>query len=149
MINTIIDIVRGFVEKDARNSDFSIKLADSYLRRIRGFQNQLVITGIALNSAAVGYLLWPKSDCCPLLRGLTAGLVIFLANLVMAKLYSNEHRTTKLLFARYPELELVMAGDKSWSSSRVLTRVYKFVQSAWMVYISVLAVLLINNSVVR
>jgi len=75
---------------------------------------------------------------------LAASVVVFLANILLAKLYSNEHLTTKLLFARYPELELIMVGDKSWSNFRVLSGAYKLIQAGWMLYSAVLSGFLIN-----
>jgi hypothetical protein len=96
-----------------------------------------------LNFIAVGYVLKSFKDCeSPLAVGLIACAAIFLANALLAQLYSNEHKTTKLLFARYPELELIMVGDKSWSNFKVLSGAYKWIQSGWILYSAVLAVLL-------
>ena len=135
MISAIIELIKRAVEKDEKSRKFAVNLADSYLRRISRFQDQLVLLGIVLNfSAAVCALLAPKDYVCalkPLLIGL---FLIFMVNVLLAKLYSNEHRTTKLLFSRYPELELIMAGDKSWSNFKVLTRVYQYVQAGWLLY---------------
>ena len=134
MIDIIIELVKRVFEKEENSRKFAVTLADSYLRRISLFRDQLVLLGIALNFLAAGYIFACPENCPHLPRGLMAGLLIFLANLLLAKLYSNEHRVTKLLFARYPELELIMEGDKNWSNSRLLARVYKYVQSAWILY---------------
>lgn len=134
MMDAVVDMLRRVFEKDERSRKFAVQLADSYLRRVSRFQDQLVLLGIILNFIAAGWLFALPENCCRPGRGLAAGLIIFFANLLLGKLYANEHRTTQLLFARYPELELIMEGDKSWSNSRMLVRVYKFMQSAWMIY---------------
>lgn len=134
MIDIIIELIKRAFAKEEKSRKFAVSLADSYLRRISLFRDQLVLLGIVLNFLAAGYVLTCPENCSSPARGLTAVLIIFLANLLLAKLYSNEHRVTKLLFARYPELELIMEGDKSWSNSRMLVRVYKYVQSAWALY---------------
>ena len=135
MIDLIIDLIKRAVEKDEKSRKFAVTLADSYLRRISRFQDQLVLLGIALNSAAAGSALavWKDYGCVvkPLFIG---SFLVVLVNMLLAKLYSNEHRTTALLFARYPELELIMVGDKSWSNFKVLARVYKYVQAGWLLY---------------
>lgn len=133
MIDVIFTLVRKAFETDERSRKFAVQLADSYLRRIRRFQDQLVLLGITLNSLAAGFV-FSGGNCRGTGRGLAAGVTIFLTNILAGKLYANEHRTTKLLFARYPELELVMEGDKSWSNSRILVRLYKYVQAAWLIY---------------
>ena len=145
MIDIIIDLMKRVMEKDEKSRKFAVNLADSYLRRISGFQDQLVLLGIALNFLAVGYVLKSPMDYYYELRPLIiAAVVVFLVNMLLAKLYSNEHRTTKLLFARYPELELIMVGDKSWSNFKVLAGAYKLVQVCWMLYSAVLAGFLVN-----
>jgi hypothetical protein len=139
MLDLILELIKRAMEKDEKSRKFAVTLADSYLRRISRFQDQLVLLGIFLNFLAVGYILKFPRDCvCPLTSGIASGLGIFAVNLLLAKLYSNEHLTTKLLFARYPELELIMVGDKSWSNFRVLTAVYKFVQAGWILYAALL-----------
>jgi len=145
MIDIIIDLMKRVMEKDEKSRKFAVNLADSYLRRISGFQDQLVLLGVALNFLAVGYVLKSPMDYYYELRPLiAAAVVVFLVNILLAKLYSNEHRTTKLLFARYPELELIMVGDKSWSNFRVLAGAYKLVQAGWTLYSAVLAGFLIK-----
>jgi len=145
MIDAIIELIKRAVEKDEKSRKFTVNLADSYLRRISRFQDQLVLMGIAMNFLAVGYLLRSSTDYVYELRPLlAASVVVFLANILLAKLYSNEHLTTKLLFARYPELELIMVGDKSWSNFRVLSGAYKLIQAGWMLYSAVLSGFLIN-----
>lgn len=134
MIDTIVALVRRAFETDERSRKFAVQLADSYLRRIRRFQDQLVLLGITLNFLAAGFMFAGGESRCGTWRGVAAGATIFLVNMLVGKLYTNEHRTTKLLFARYPELELIMGGDKSWSNSRILIGLYKYVQSAWMLY---------------
>ena len=134
MFDAIIELIKRAVEKDEKSRKFAVQLADSYLRRISRFQDQLVLLGILLNFAAAGFALKAQRDCSCGLKALFAGTaLVFLTNMLLAKLYSNEHRTTKLLFARYPELELIMVGDKSWSNFKVLTRVYQYVQTAWLI----------------
>jgi hypothetical protein len=143
MIDIVFSLVKRLIERDEKSRKFAVSLADSYLRRISRFQDQLVLLGIVLNFIAVGYVLGSAKDrCCPMPRLLLAVAAILLVNTLLAKLYSNEHRTTKLLFARYPELELIMTGDKSWSNFKVLAGTYKWVQVGWMLYSAVLAVLL-------
>ena len=145
MIDIVIDLMKRIMEKDEKSRKFAVNLADSYLRRISGFQDQLVLMGVALNFLAVGYVLMFPMDYFYELRPLiVAAFVVFLANMLLAKLYSNEHRTTKLLFARYPELELIMVGDKSWSNFRVLAGAYKLVQAGWALYSAVLAGFLVS-----
>ena len=145
MIEIIIDLIRRVMEKEEKSRKFAVNLADSYLRRVSGFQDQLVLMGVALNFLAVGYVLRSPMEYVYELRSLIAASVfVFLVNLLLAKLYSNEHRTTKLLFARYPELELIMVGDKSWSNFKVLTGAYKLVQAGWMLYSAVLAGFLVK-----
>ncbi len=145
MIDIVIDLMKRIMEKDEKSRKFAVNLADSYLRRISGFQDQLVLMGVALNFLAVGYVLMSPMDYFYELRPLiVAAFVVFLANMLLAKLYSNEHRTTKLLFARYPELELIMVGDKSWSNFRVLAGAYKLVQAGWALYSAVLAGFLVS-----
>ena len=145
MIDIIIDLMKRVMGKDEKSRKFAVNLADSYLRRISGFQDQLVLLGVALNFLAVGYVLKSPMDYYYELRPLiAAAVVVFLVNILLAKLYSNEHRTTKLLFARYPELELIMVGDKSWSNFRVLAGAYKLVQAGWTLYSAVLAGFLIK-----
>ncbi|OGS50699.1 MAG: hypothetical protein A3J79_12420 [Elusimicrobia bacterium RIFOXYB2_FULL_62_6] len=134
MMDAVIDTLRRVFEKDERSRKFAVQLADSYLRRISRFKDQLVLWGVALNFLTAGYIFAGAENCCGTGRGLAAGLIIFSANLLLGKLYANEHRTTALLFARYPELELIMEGDKSWSNSRMLARVYKYAQAGWMLY---------------
>ena len=135
MIDMIIELIKRIVEKDEKSRKFAVQLADSYLRRISRFQDQLVILGVVLNFVAAGcVLLAPEEyiyDFKPLVIG---SFLVFFANMLLAKLYSNEHRTTQLLFARYPELELIMTGDKSWSNFKVLARVYQYVQAGWFLY---------------
>ncbi|MBU2572712.1 MAG: hypothetical protein KKH28_01360 [Elusimicrobia bacterium] len=137
MLDIIIELIRKAFERDEKSRKFAVTLADSYLRRISRFRDQLVLLGLVLNFLAAGYIAACPENCRSPARGLMIVLIIFLANLLLAKLYSNEQRTTKLLFARYPELELIMEGDKSWSNSRMLVRVYKYVQSAWILYSAV------------
>ena len=145
MIDIIIDLMKRVMEKDEKSRKFAVNLADSYLRRISGFQDQLVLLGVALNFLAVGYILSAPMEYVYQLRPLIgAAFVVLLANVLLAMLYSNEHRTTKLLFARYPELELIMVGDKSWSNFRVLAGAYKLVQAGWILYSAVLSGFLIN-----
>jgi len=145
MIDIIIDLMKRVIEKDEKSRKFAVNLADSYLRRISRFQDQLVLLGVALNFLAVGYVLRAPMDYFYELRPLIiAAVVVFMANILLAKLYSNEHRTTKLLFARYPELELIMVGDKSWSNFKVLAGAYKLVQAGWVLYSAVLAGFLVN-----
>ena len=133
MLDAIIELLKRAFEKDEKSRKFAVQLADSYLRRISRFQDQLVLLGIVLNFAAAGWALKAPKDCGCGLKSLFAGAaLVFLTNMLLAKLYSNEHRTTKLLFARYPELELIMVGDKSWSNFKVLTSVYRYVQAAWL-----------------
>jgi hypothetical protein len=145
MIDIIFDLMKRVVEKDEKSRKFAVNLADSYLRRISRFQDQLVLLGVALNFLAVGSVLKAPMDYLYELRPLiVAAVVVFLVNMLLAKLYSNEHRTTKLLFARYPELELIMVGDKSWSNFRVLAGAYKLVQAVWILYSAVLAGFLIS-----
>ncbi len=135
MLDAIIELFKRAVEKDEKSRKFAVQLADSYLRRISRFQDQIVLLGIALNFAAAGFALKAQKDCACGLKPLMAGAVlVFLTNMLLAKLYSNEHRTTKLLFARYPELELIMVGDKSWSNFKVLTGVYRYVQAGWLLF---------------
>jgi len=140
MIDTVIGLLGRVFERDEKSRKFAVNLADSYLRRISRFQDQLVLLGVILNFSAVGYVLISPADRvygrCVLI---IASAVVLLTNMLLAKLYSNEHRTTKLLFARYPELELIMVGDKSWSNFRVLASAYKLVQAGWMLYSAVLA----------
>ena len=139
MLDLIVELIRKFTEKEETSRKFAVTLADSYLRRISGFQDQLVLLGILLNALAAGFVLTLPGRCtCLFAAGIVSSLVIFLVNLLLAKLYSNEHRTTKLLFARYPELELIMTGDKGWSNFRVLAGAYKYVQAGWMLYAAVL-----------
>ena len=100
---------------------------------------------MALNFLAVGCVLKSPMEYVYELRSLiVAAVFVFLVNMLLAKLYSNEHRTTKLLFARYPELELIMVGDKSWSNFKVLTGAYKLVQAGWILYSAVLAGFLVK-----
>jgi len=139
MLDMIVELIKRALEKDEKSRKFAVTLADSYLRRISRFQDQLVLLGVSLNLIAVGYMLIiPKECCCLLNGGLAASLAVFLANLLLAKLYSNEHLTTKLLFSRYPELELIMVGDKSWSNFRVLAGAYKWTQAGWILYAAVM-----------
>jgi hypothetical protein len=146
MIDAIIELIKRAFEKDEKSRKFAVTLADSYLRRISRFQDQLVLLGVILNFSAVGYVLMSPADRgCGLPPLILASAVVLLTNLLLAKLYSNEHRTTKLLFARYPELELIMVGDKSWSNFRVLASAYKLVQAGWMLYSAVLAVFLAKS----
>ena len=141
MIDAIIELVKRALEKDEKSRKFAVNLADSYLRRISRFQDQLVMLGIILNfTAAAGALAVQQADCrraAPLLIG---AVLVFLVNMLLAGLYSNEHRTTKLLFTRYPELELIMVGDKSWSNFKVLARAYRYVQAGWCLYVVFLLV---------
>jgi hypothetical protein len=133
MLDLIIELLGRALEKEEKSRKFAVTLADSYLRRISRFQDQLVLLGIALNLSAVGYmLLFPAGCCGQRAARIGAVLAVFLANLLIAKLYSNEHLTTKLLFSRYPELELIMVGDKSWSNFRVLAGTYKWAQTGWI-----------------
>ena len=135
MLDLIIDLLKRALERDEKSRKFAVTLADSYLRRISRFQDQLVLLGVVLNFLAVGYVLkFPKDCVCPAVSGIVSGLAIFAVNCLLAKLYSNEHLTTKLLFARYPELELIMVGDKSWSNFRVLAGAYKSAQTGWILY---------------
>ncbi len=139
MLDVIFELIKRVMEKDEKSRKFSVTLADSYLRRISRFQDQLVLLGIFLNFLALGFILTlPRSWVCSFTSGIISGLGIFAANLLLAKLYSNEHLTTKLLFARYPELELIMVGDKSWSNFRVLAGAYKCVQAGWILYSALL-----------
>ena len=150
MIDAIIGLVKRIAEKDEKSRKFAVNLADSYLRRISRFQDQLVLLGVALNFLAAGYVLVSPADYFYELRPLlAAAVIILLVNTLLAKLYSNEHRTTKLLFARYPELELIMVGDKSWSNFRVLAGAYKYTQTGWMLYSAVLAGFLMNYYLTR
>ena len=135
MIDMIIDLIKRAVEKDEKSRKFAVNLADSYQRRISRFQDQLVLLGIALNFAAAGCALFgPKDNSCGVKSLFIGSFLVFFVNMLLAKLYSNEHRTTTLLFARYPELELIMAGDKSWSNYKVLARVYRYAQACWLLY---------------
>ena len=135
MIYAIIELIKRAVGKDEKSRKFAVQLADSYLRRISRFQDQLVLLGIVLNFAAAGCaLLAPKDYAYEVKTLLIGSFLVFFVNMLLAKLYSNEHRTTQLLFARYPELELIMVGDKSWSNFKVLMRVYQYVQAAWLLY---------------
>ncbi len=145
MIDIIIDLLKRVMEKDEKSRKFAVNLADSYLRRISRFQDQLVLLGVALNFLAAGYVLrFPMAYGYELRPLVAAAAMVFLVNMLLAKLYSNEHRTTQLLFARYPELELIMVGDKSWSNFRVLAGAYKLVQAGWALYSAVLAGFLIS-----
>ena len=145
MIDVIIELIKRAVEKDEKSRKFAVQLADSYLRRISRFQDQLVLLGIVLNFAAAGCALKALKDNCYGLTPLLVGsFLVFLVNILLAKLYSNEHRTTKLLFARYPELELIMTGDKSWSNFKVLACVYQYVQTGWFLYAAFLGYCLIR-----
>ena len=135
MIDLIISLIKRIMEKDEKSRTSAVHLADSYLRRIRRFQDQLVLLGIVLNFAAAGCVLKALSyHICELKFIIVGSFLVFLTNMLLAKLYSNEHRTTQLLFARYPEMELIMAGDKSWSNFKVLARVYQYVQALWLSY---------------
>lgn len=135
MMDMIFELIKRLVEKDEKSRKFAVMLADSYLRRISRFQDQLVLLGIFLNALTLGFVLIAVSDCGGSLTiGVMSCLGIFGVNILLAKLYSNEHLTTKLLFARYPELELIMVGDKSWSNFKVLTGAYKAVQAGWILY---------------
>jgi hypothetical protein len=145
MLDVLIGLVKRLVEKEETSRKFAVNLADSYLRRISRFQDQMVLLGLTLNLLAAGYVLPLTEGRRPLVSGLAAALAVFLVNLLLAKLYSNEHRTTKLLFARYPELELIMVGDKSWSNFRVLAAAYKCAQAGWMAYAAVIAALSANR----
>ena len=139
MLDVIFELIKRAVEKDEKSRKFSVTLADSYLRRISRFQDQLVLLGIFLNFSAAGFVLVLCGGFArPCASGIISGLGMFSVNLLLAKLYSNEHLTTKLLFARYPELELIMVGDKSWSNFRVLAGAYKFVQAGWILYAALL-----------
>jgi len=150
MMETLLEFLKRAVEKDEKSRKFAVNLADSYLRRISGFQDQLVLLGVALNFLAVGYVLRsPMEYFYELPPLITGAVVVFLVNMLLAKLYSNEHRTTKLLFARYPELELIMVGDKSWSNFRVLAGAYKLVQAGWALYSAILTGFLISYYVSR
>jgi len=145
MIEIIIDLIKRVMEKEEKSRKFAVTLADSYLRRVSRFQDQLVLLGVVLNFLAVGYVVMSPMEYVHELRPIIiAAVFVFLVNMLLAKLYSNEHRTTKLLFARYPELELIMVGDKSWSNFRVLVGAYKLVQAGWMLTSAVLAGFLIN-----
>jgi hypothetical protein len=145
MIDAIIELIKRAVEKDEKSRKFAVQLADSYLRRISRFQDQLVLLGIVLNFAAAGCALRAPTGYFYELKTVLAGsFLVFLVNMLLARLYSNEHRTTKLLFARYPELELIMTGDKSWSNFKVLTRVFQYVQAGWLLYAAFLGYFLIR-----
>jgi|GEM_PF-6413444 len=140
MIELIIEVIKRVLEKEETSRKFAVTLADSYLRRISRFQDQLVLLGVSLNLAAFGFVLFVSAQACSRrAAALAAVLAILLANLLLAKLYSNEHLTTKLLFSRYPELELIMVGDKSWSNFRVLAAAYKWTQTGWVLCASALS----------
>ncbi|MFA6433807.1 MAG: hypothetical protein WCW52_03850 [Elusimicrobiales bacterium] len=147
MIDILIELVKRVLEKDEKSRKFAVTLADSYLRRISRFQDQLVLLGIALNFTAAGCMLAIRKDC---LNGTVpffgAAAMVFFVNMLLAKLYSNEHRTTKLLFARYPELELIMVGDKSWSNFKVLAKVFQYVQTGWLLCAAFLGYSLIRGN---
>jgi hypothetical protein len=135
MIDAIFEVIKRVVEKDEKSRKFAVNLADSYLRRISRFQDQLVLLGIVLNFAAAGWALRaPMEYLYELWPIIIGSFLIFMVNTLLARLYSNEHRTTKLLFSRYPELELIMVGDKNWSNFKVLVRVYQYAQTGWMLY---------------
>jgi hypothetical protein len=139
MLDVIFDLIKRAMERDEKSRKFSVTLADSYLRRISRFQDQLVLLGIFLNFSAAGFVLVLCGGFArPCASGIISGLGMFSVNLLLAKLYSNEHLTTKLLFARYPELELIMVGDKSWSNFRVLAGAYKCVQAGWILFAALL-----------
>lgn len=139
MLDIVIELLRRMTEKEETSRKFAVNLADSYLRRISRFQDQLVLLGITLNFVAAGFALTvPGRSACPLTSGVMSSLGLFAVNLLLARLYSNEHRTTKLLFSKYPELELIMVGDKSWSNFRVLAGAYKCAQAGWILYAAVL-----------
>lgn len=145
MMDAIIDWISRAVEKDEKSRKFAVQLADSYLRRISRFQDQLVLLGIVLNFAAAGFAIFVPLESLTGLKPLLPGaFLVFLANVLLARLYSNEHRTTKLLFARYPELELIMPGDKSWSNYKVLESVWRYVQAGWLIYAAVTGYLLLS-----
>lgn len=146
MLYAIIELIKRAVEKDEKSRKFAVQLADSYLRRISRFQDQLVLLGIILNFAAAGFALLAPKDCFYDSKPRFIGsFLVLMVNMLLARLYSNEHRTTKLLFARYPELELIMTGDKSWSNFKVLARVCQYVQAAWLSYAAFLGYCLIRG----
>ncbi len=145
MIDAIIELIKRAAGKEAESRKSAVRLADSYLRRISRFQDQLVLLGIVLNFTAGGCALLASGEFLYRLKSLLIGSVlILLVNMLLAKLYSNEHRTTKLLFSRYPELELIMTGDKSWSNFKVLTGAYQYIQALWLLYAAFLGYSLIR-----
>lgn len=150
MIDLVIGLVKRVVGIEGERRNLAVRLADSYLRRISRFQDQLVLLGIVLNFAAAGFALKaPKDHCYELTPPLIGSVLVLLMNMLLARLYSNEHRTTKLLFARYPELELIMTGDKSWSNFKVLELVYQYVQAGWFLYAAFLGYSLIRFALIR
>lgn len=135
IMDLILEMVKRFTEGEEKSRKFAVALADSYLRRISRFQDQLVLMGVFLNFLAACFIIRYTADGqAPLTAGIVTALVVFAVNLLLAKLYSNEHLTTKLLFSKYPELELIMVGDKHWSNFRVLANTYKCMQAVWMLY---------------
>lgn len=93
-----------------------VKLADSYLSRMRGFQNQLLIWGVTINLAVLGYLLRALKikTLYPLLitplrpcHSIVVLIGLIFTNLLIWRFYSTEHNNSHELLKRFPELPSV------------------------------------------
>jgi len=73
MLSEIADLLRKAFEKDEKTRKYAVDLADSYLRRIRRFQDQLVLLGIVLNFTAAGCALKAPKDYIHELKFIIAG----------------------------------------------------------------------------
>ena len=92
MMDMIFELIKRVVEKDEKSRKFAVMLADSYLRRISRFQDQLVLLGIFLNVLTLGFVLSAARDCvCPLTFGVMSCLGIFGVNVLLAKRLGINH----------------------------------------------------------
>lgn len=141
----MLDLVLNGQSKEERERELRVKLADSYLNRIRGFQNQLLIWMVSLNFVvfvyiAAGFEAIVETHEVVLVKSFSPILVAVLAlilNCVAASIYSNEKKNSRLLLDQFTELDFFPAPSriqrdsvrgKTWNNYRVIKTLFVITQ---------------------